>query len=100
MGGKQSLLPEEFRPARSLIPYKEREAAIKDAVLFGINADRQHELRLPPWMDEKLIQQRTDELEAIYAKRNLRNFGMHPEVTHIYENDRFYKGVKHSLMVN
>ena len=100
MGGKQSSLPEEFRPARSLIPYKEREAAIKDAVLFGINADRQHELRLPPWMDEKLIKQRTDELEAIYAKRNLRNFGMHPEVTHIYENDRFYKGVKHSLMVN
>ncbi len=97
MSGKRSELPQEFSPTRPLIPYKNRKKAIEETVLFSINADRQHGLVMPPWVDEKYSQNKLDEIHKIYDKRGIKDFAIHPEVIHLYDNDEYYQGIKHRL---
>jgi hypothetical protein len=97
MIGEPSALPAVFRPTRKAIPYKSRSVAIDETVLFSINGERQHDLHLPPWADEAHARHRRDEVIKVYEKRGLGDFAIHPEVIHLYDNDAYYEGIKHSL---
>lgn len=88
--GGSSTLPRMFKPCRSLISYKTKAEALKDAELMMIGADFQHGGLQAPYMVDKYKQMRIADVEAIYNKRKLNNFGIQPELLHLYENDEFY----------
>ncbi len=93
LGKRQSRLPERFKPSRKVISYKTREAALDDAVAGNIGGEYQHGLRLPPYAVDGYYKQKRAQYEAIYEKRNFSEFGIHPEVLHIYDNDTFFNAV-------
>jgi hypothetical protein len=45
-------------------------------------------------MVDKYREMRRNEIVKIYDKRNLGDFGIHPELLHLYENDDFYAKIK------
>lgn len=88
-------LPHIFRPSRPLISYKTQAEAIKSAQLMLDGADRQHGGIQAPYMVPSYHANRYQWVDGIYAKRKIEGFGIHPEVLHLYENDDFYRQVKH-----
>lgn len=93
--GEKSTLPEMFKPCRNLISYKTKERAIKDAEFMYIGADYQHGGMVAPYMIDKYRDMRRKEIENPYNLRNIQDFGIHPELIHLYENDNFYKEIEH-----
>ena len=93
LGQRRSRLPERFRPSRKVISYKTKAAALDDAVSANVGGEYQHGLKLPPYAVEGYRAHKREQYEAIYRKRNLSEFGIHPEVLHIYENDQFFAAV-------
>jgi glycine oxidase len=92
--GEAHELPQEFKPCRKLISYKNKEHAIKDAEFMYVGADAQHGGMSIPYMVDKYREMRRNEIVKIYDKRNLGDFGIHPELLHLYENDDFYAKIK------
>jgi glycine/D-amino acid oxidase-like deaminating enzyme len=95
MLGKKHHLPPRFLPARKLISYKTRIQAIDDHVDATIGGEYQHGLVLPPYAVANYRQASIDKARRIYDQRNLGNFGIHPEVIHLYENDDFFAEINH-----
>jgi glycine/D-amino acid oxidase-like deaminating enzyme len=94
LGGK-SLLPARFLPTRNVISYKNRTAAIDDGVTGDFGGEVQHGLRLPPYAVEPYRAAKRAKIEAIYEKRKIVDFGIHPEMVHLYENDDFFAAIDH-----
>ncbi len=94
--GKKHEIPAEFTPCRKLISYKTKEEAIKDAEFMYMGADFQHGGIQAPYMIDKYLEMRRNEIIKIYEKRNIENFGIQPELIHLYENDEFYHKIKQS----
>ncbi len=83
-----------FSPERKLISYRTREQAIESALEVYQGSFVQHygvemPLRIPATKDRHL-----QEIEGIYKKVKRRNFGIHPEMLHIYADNQNYKIVK------
>lgn len=93
--GEKNDLPTLFQPCRSLISYKTKEEAIKEAELMYIGADYQHGGVQVPYMVDKYNEMRRKEIEKIYDQRSMDNFGIHPELIHLYENDKFFDHINH-----
>jgi hypothetical protein len=94
LGGKSSL-PSIFQPSRKLISYKNREAALDDTVAGDFGGEVQHGLNLPPYAIEPYRQAKRARAAEVYAKRNIVDFGIHPEVLHLYDNDEFFAAIDH-----
>lgn len=92
---KPHTLPEKFYPCRPLISYKTKDEAIKDSELMFIGADYQHGGIQVPYMVDSYRAMRKKGMEDAYKKRSLHNFGIYPELIHLYENDDFYKQIDH-----
>jgi glycine/D-amino acid oxidase-like deaminating enzyme len=96
MLGNRHSLPHRFKPSRGLISYKTRALAIEDAVAAEMGGEYQHGLNLPPYAVEAYITAKRKRLNEIYDQRNIGNFGIHPEVTHLYSNDTYFAGIEHT----
>jgi glycine/D-amino acid oxidase-like deaminating enzyme len=94
LGGK-SKLPPRFKPSRKLISYKTLEAALDDSAAGDFGGEIQHGLNLPPYAIEPYRQAKRARAAATYEKRKIANFGIHPEVLHLYDNDDFFAVVDH-----
>ena len=73
--------------------YKTKAVALEDSLAAQIGGEYQHGLALPPYALQPYLAMRRRELESIYAKRNMGDFGIHPEVTHLYENDETFAAI-------
>ena len=96
MAGEVHQLPERFKPSRALISYKNKAAAVDDAVSAGYGGEVQHGLVLPPYAVQGYRQAKRAVIENIYEKRGITDFGIHPELTHIYEDDYQYAIAGHA----
>lgn len=94
--GMDSNLPKRFQPTRKLISYKTKEVAIKDAELMYIGADYTHGGRVATYMADQYLEMRNKVISSVYKTRGIDNFGIHPELLHLYENNEFYKLIKHN----
>ena len=97
MLGLENDLPEIFKPNRPLISYFNKEQAILEAKHMMFGADAQHGGNYPPYLSESINKSREDWAEQVYNKREIEDFGIHPEVLHLYDNDAFYEKIKHGL---
>ena len=93
--GERTTLPKMFNPCRNLISYKTKEEAIKEAELMYVGADYQHGGLQAPYMVDKYLEMRRKEIESFYDRRSIDNFGIHPELVHLYENNKFYGQINH-----
>ena len=89
--GQKHALPEIFLPSRKPISWKSREEAIEDAVLSDYGGEIQHGLQIPPYVKGDYINLKKEKILKVYQKRGIKNFGIHPEITNIYDNDRYFK---------
>lgn len=94
LGGKSSL-PARFKPSRKLISYKNREQALKDFVASDFGGEAQHGLVLPPYATQPYREAKRAKAEKIYDKRRITDFGIHPELIHLYDNDEFFAAIDH-----
>jgi glycine/D-amino acid oxidase-like deaminating enzyme len=95
MLGGRSTLPERFRPSRKLISYKNREQALNDYVASDFGGEAQHGLVLPPYAVQSYREGKRAKAEKVYEKRRIADFGIHPELLHLYDNDEFFAAVDH-----
>lgn len=95
MAGRPADLPDRFRPSRPLISYRNRAQAIRAAVDAAIGGELMHGLNLPPYRWSEWAEQHRRRLEAVYERRGLEDFGIHPELTHLYESDEFFERFDH-----
>jgi glycine oxidase len=93
LGRRPSRLPQRFTPSRKIISYKNRQQALGDAIVANVGGEFQHGLRLPPYALDAYYTQKRVQYEAIYDKRGFAEFGIHPEVLHIYDNDGYFAAV-------
>lgn len=94
LGGSSSL-PPRFLPTRKLISYKNKSAALDDAVAADIGGEVQHGLALPPYAIAPYRSAKRSKSEAVYDKRGIVDFGIHPEMLHLYDNDEFFAAIDH-----
>ncbi|MBN9486379.1 MAG: FAD-binding oxidoreductase [Alphaproteobacteria bacterium] len=94
LGGRSSL-PKRFLPSRSLISYKTAAEAIEDYVAADFGGEVQHGLNLPPYALEPYRNMKRAKIKEIYDKRKIQNFGIHPELPHLYDNDEFFAACDH-----
>jgi glycine oxidase len=97
MAGRAHDLPKMFRPSRPLISYRDRESATNVAVEASMGSDYMNGFRLPVyrWVDMENVHRK--KIAAIYDKRNIRDFGIHPEVLGYYDIDELYYAVSPRL---
>jgi glycine oxidase len=93
--GGPSALPSRFQPSRKLISYKNKAAALDDTVAADFGGEVQHGLTLPPYATAAYRAAKRVKAEAVYDKRNIADFGIHPEMLHLYDNDEFFAAVDH-----
>jgi len=92
-------LPERFQPSRKLISYKRKEEAIKATEHAYTGSDFQHGGVQAPYNIDRFTQARFAPIRAVYENRKIQNFGIHPELVHLYENDQYYEKIKHELEI-
>ena len=97
--GGESRLPKRFKPSRKLISYKTAKEAIEDSVTADFGGEMQHGLNLPPYALEGYREMKRAKIKRIYEQRGIENFGIHPELPHLYENDDFYAACRHEREV-
>lgn len=95
MLGGESSLPKRFQPSRKLISYKSKKAAVEDAVTGDFGGEVQHGLYLPPYAIAPYMEARAAKVERAYETRKITDFGIHPEMVHLYENDEFFAAIDH-----
>jgi glycine oxidase len=79
-----------FNPVRRPISYFEKEKAINSAAHAQYGGEIMHGLKVTPYMHESYINTKIQGINSIYEKRDLSNFGIHPELLHFYEYDSSY----------
>jgi glycine/D-amino acid oxidase-like deaminating enzyme len=94
--GRKSSLPKRFTPSRKLISYKTAAEAKEDYVSADVGGEVQHGLYLPPYALESYRKAKKEKIEKVYEQRGIKNFGIHPELPHLYENDEFYAECQHA----
>ena len=94
--GEQHELPERFKPSRKLISYKRKDQAILATQQFYRGADSQHGNSVAPYLSDIYEDARFAPIEKVYESRDIEQFGIHPELIHLYQNDKFYQQIKHS----
>lgn len=95
MNGNDSALPPLFSPSRSLISYRGREMAIEAAVDATLGAESMNGLVLPTYLWDDWPNHHRDRICSIYNRRNINEFGIHPELIHFYESDELYNKTVH-----
>ncbi len=98
--GGQSSLPKRFLPSRKLISYKTADEAIEDYVAADFGGEVQHGLNLPPYALDAYRDMKRTKIKKIYEMRNIRNFGIHPELPHLYENSEFFAACNHKREID
>jgi glycine/D-amino acid oxidase-like deaminating enzyme len=98
--GLEHALPERFRPSRKLISYKRKEQAIAATERMYAGSDIQHGGIQAPYNIDRFKQARFAPIEALYENRKIQNFGIHPELVHLYENEQYYQMIKHDLEID
>jgi glycine/D-amino acid oxidase-like deaminating enzyme len=93
--GGRSELPARFTPSRKLISYKNRQLALDDSVTADFGGEAQHGLILPPYAVQPYRDAKRVKAEKVYDKRGITDFGIHPEVLHLYDNDEFFSAIDH-----
>lgn len=88
-----SELPERFRPSRKLISYRNRPEAIDMAYLGWLAGDYAHGLSLPGHRFGAWHNGHRSNIEALYDKRGIREFGVHPEILYFLASDATYQHV-------
>jgi len=78
-----------------VISYKTRTAATDDGATGDVGGELLHGLRLPPYAVEPYRAAKRAKIEAVYDKRKIADFGIHPEMVHLYENDDFFAAIDH-----
>ncbi|MBI3418541.1 MAG: FAD-binding oxidoreductase [Proteobacteria bacterium] len=91
--GKRHRLPYRFRPSRPLLSYKNKALAVEDSLNAAMGGEYQHGLSLPAYALEPYQASKRAKIQEIYDKRKLNDFGIHPEITHIYENDDTFAAI-------
>lgn len=89
----QSELPERFRPSRKLISYRNRAEAIELAYLGWLAGDYAHGLALPGHRYAAWHNNHRAGIEAMYDRRGIKEFGVHPEILYFYASDSTYSYV-------
>ena len=89
----QSELPDRFRPSRKLISYRTRPEAIDMTYLGWLAGDYAHGLSLPGHRFGAWHNGHKANIEALYDKRGIREFGVHPEIMYFLANDATYRYV-------
>ena len=79
-----------FNPVRKPISYFGKDKAIKSAANAQYGGEIMHGLKVTPYMHENYFNSKILGVSAIYEKRNLLDFGIHPELLHFYEYDSSY----------
>lgn len=86
----RSDLPERFRPSRKLISYRNRSEAIEMAYLGWLAGDYVHGLALPGHRYGVWHNWHRANIESLYDRRGIREFGVHPEILYFYASDATY----------
>lgn len=89
--GERSELPELFRPCRALISYHRRPRAIEHALLGTLGSDTMRGLRMPSHRGDDWFELQRRRIEAVYERRGIEEFGIHPELLHCYDSDTLYQ---------
>lgn len=95
MLGSQSDLPGMFAPSRRLIPYKTREKAIEESIVSDLQGELMHGMQLSAYGEANYLKARRAATEEIYDRRAVGEFGIHPEVLHLYDNDEYFALIDH-----
>lgn len=88
-------LPVQFRPSRKLISYRSRSEAIERATMAAIGGDEMRGLRLPSFRREEWVERERARITAIYDRRHIDRFGIHPELLHFYASDALFAQTAH-----
>ncbi len=88
-------LPRRFMPCRKLISYKTKMKAINETELMYESVEYMHGGIVAPYMIESYKEMRRNNIIDIYKRREINDFGIHPELIHLYDNDDFYKRIQH-----
>tara|TARA_B100002051_G_C16420776_1_gene479282 strand:- start:197 stop:697 length:501 start_codon:yes stop_codon:yes gene_type:complete len=93
LNGK-SKLPKEFTPSRKLISYFNKEKAIQKTIIAKYNKENTHNMLLPDSNDiPGHFNKLRISIEKTYKKYQLKNFGIHPELLSLYENNMINKSL-------
>mgnify|MGYP006135366737 FL=1 len=93
LNGK-SKLPKEFMPSRKLISYFNKRKAIEKTIIAKYNKENTHNMILPDSNDVNgHFNKLRISIEKIYKKYQLKNFGIHPELLSLYENNIINKSL-------
>ena len=88
-------IPSIFSPNRSKIGYLNKEMAINSTLNMYKSADFQHNMRFAPYRMDATYNQLDSDIRAVYKRRNIsQDFGIHPELFHLYQDDNFYNQIK------
>ena len=99
--GEENTLSKRFKPSRKLISYKTKEEAIKATEDFYQGMDMHHGgAPDAPHLFQNYKNTRLGSVRNAYRRRKFSKFGIHPETIHLYENDDFYKCIKHKREFN
>jgi glycine oxidase len=79
-----------FNPVRNPISYFGKDKAIKSTAYAQYGGEIMHGLKITPYMHDNYINSKIFGVNAIYERRNLLDFGIHPELLHFYEYDLSY----------
>lgn len=88
-------LPEQFKPCRKLISYRTRSEAIERATMATVGGEEMRGLRLPNFRREEWVERERSRITAIYERRQIERFGIHPELLHFYESDALFTTTSH-----
>lgn len=92
-------LPELFRPSRPLISYRSRAEAIAAAAQARVgqemicNSGLAPDQVSPAQLDRRMQRHRR-EVTEIYDRRGIGEFGIAPELLHLYDSDESYRAIR------
>lgn len=94
LGGRADL-PDVFRPSRELISYRGRQFATDAAARVAIDGELMNGLSPAANRWGERERHHRHRVEAVYDRRGIAEFGIHPEVLHLYESDEWYRVTAH-----
>ena len=99
MASEAHTLPMMFQPSRKLISYRTRPQAIEAAIQAAIGGEIMHGQNLAPYRTTEWQNMHRSKIDKIYERRELGDFGIHPELIHIYDTYEFFKLCNHERSI-
>lgn len=93
IAGRPAELPQIFRPSRPLISYRSRSRAMDAAAQARVTSELLNGVSLPGYRWEDWLGQVYAEVRAIYDRRGVGEFGIHPELLHLYDAEEGYRAI-------